>query len=79
MLDLNALVCCLYQVMLMKRWRRSFHSTYSLRQAPVLEPHLSPPPAVVLVHPPLMENLRPPAGLVVDSPSDRHKVNADDA
>lgn len=63
----------------MKRLRRSFRSTYSLGQAPVLEPHPSLPPAVVLVHPPLTENLRPPAGLVVDSPPARHKVNADDA
>lgn len=77
--DLNAFFCCLSQVMLMMRLRRSFHSTYSLEQAPVLEPHLSPHPAVVLVHPPLMENLRPPAGRVVDIPPDPRKVNADDA
>ena len=79
MLHLNALVCYRYQVTSMKRLRRLFHSTYFPGQAPVLEPHLSPPPAVVLVHPPLMENLWPPADLVVDNPPDCRKVNADDS
>lgn len=74
--DFNASVCCLYQGTLMMRWRGSFPSTYSLVQAPVLEPHLFPPPAVVPVHPPLMENLQPPAGLVVDNRPDHHKVKA---
>lgn len=65
------------QAMLTKRWRRSFRSTYSLEQAPLLEPHLSPPPAVVPAHPPLTGNLRPPVGPVVGSPPDPHKVSAE--
>lgn len=62
--------------MWMKRWRRFFLSIFSLAQALALEPLLSPPPAVVPVHPPLMENLQPPAGQVEDNSLDPHRVNA---
>lgn len=67
--------CLLYQVMWMKRWRRSFPSTCSLELALALDPLLSLHHAVVLVPPPPMENL-PPAGLVVHhNPPDHPKVN----
>lgn len=66
----------LYQVMWTMRWRKSFPSTCSPEQGQVLDPPLSPPPAVVPVPPLPTENLQPPAGLVVHhTPPDHHKVN----
>lgn len=68
--------CLLYQVMWMKRWRRSFPSTCSLELALALDPLLSLHHAVVLAPPQPMENLPPPAGLVVHhNPPDHLKVN----
>lgn len=76
MLMFFGLICRLHQVMWTMRWRRFFPSTCSLEQALALDPLLSPPPAAVPVPPPLMGNLQPPAGLVVDNPPDLHMVNA---
>lgn len=69
--------CLLCQVMWMKKWRRSSPSTCSLELALAPDPLLSLHHAVVLVLPPPMEKLQPPAGLVAhNNPPDHPKVNA---